>query len=47
LAWDNIEDNVKMDFRETDLQDMWTELYDEECYRGESFRVHNKREVLD
>ena len=46
LAWDSIDDNVKMDIRETDLQDMQTELCDEECYRGESFRVHNKREFL-
>jgi hypothetical protein len=47
LTWDNIDGNVKMDIRETNLQDMWTELCDEGCYRGESFRVHNKREFLD
>jgi len=47
LAWDNIDDNVKMDIRETDLRDMWTELYDEDCHRGESFRVRNKKEFLD
>jgi len=46
LAWDNIDDNVKMDIRETDLQDMWAEVYDEDCYRGESFRVHNKEGIF-
>jgi len=47
LAWDNIYDNVKMDIRETDLQDTWRELHDEDCHRGESFQVHNNREFLD